>query len=235
MRREFFAIGTHHHVLNRGGRGMDIVRDDKDRWDFIRLLFYHNDTYYNKNWERDLSHSSSAIFERPDHWPERDPLVDIVAYCLHDNHFHLLVREIKENGISRFMQRLPNAMTKRFNKKYGGTGSIFQGSYQSRLIESDADLHNTCLYITVKNVFERFPAGGLSGAKANFEKAWQWALADSFSSFADYAGTRESPLVEKGALEDRYRNTNEFKKEAKEFASFWQDKKKELLDKLELN
>lgn len=138
----------------------------------------------------------------------------------------MLVKEIVENGISKFMQRLPNSMTKYYNKRYKGSGSIFQGSYKSRLIESDADLDNVAMYISVKNVFERFPYGGISGAVKDFEEAWKWAIADPFSSFAEYAGVRNCPIIDQEIINDKYKNHKVFKSWAKDFLLYWKDRKK---------
>lgn len=223
MRRDFFALDTYHHILNRGSRDMDIVLDDSDKWNFNLLLFYQNDKYYSENWKRDIN--GLAPFERPKYWPKRDPLVKIIGYCLHNNHFHLLVKEIREKGISEFMRRMPNSMTKYYNKKYKSTGSIFKGPYQSRLIESDADLDNVAMYISVKNVFEKFPGGGISGAVKDFEKAWKWAITDPFSSFAEYAEVRNYPIIDQEIIRDKYTDHKVFKKWAKDFLLYWRDRK----------
>jgi len=222
MRRVDLGLGTFHHVLNRGSRGMDIVRDNTDRWNFVRSLFFQNDMFICRNWKREVGQSHKGVFHRPDYWPQRKPLVSIVGFCLLNNHFHLLIKEISSGGLSKFMQRLPNSMSLQFNKKYGGRGSIFQGSYQSRLIESDADLRNIAFYIVVKNTFERYENGGINGALKNFEDAWQWAINDPFSSFADYVEERSSPILQKEALED-FRFD---KKEVCQYLEHWQEKKK---------
>jgi hypothetical protein len=209
-------LDTYHHVVMRGSRDLNIVHDEADRWNFVRLLYYMNDGNYIRNWERSLSDSQSDVFEWPSRWPVREPLTTILCFCLHDNHFHLLLKQSKENGISRFMQRLPNAITRRYNKKYGGQGSIFQSRYRSRRIESDADMQNVALYIMIKNVFERFP-NGLRAACTHFEDAYAWALSDPFSSFPDYAGKRRSPVIEKDLLEDAFPSPNHFKKSAYDY------------------
>lgn len=221
------GIETYHHVAMRGARGMNIVENDRDRWDFIKLIYYLNDTFQKSQWERDLKTSQKPLFERPEYWPKRDPLVYILAFCLHDNHFHLLVKEIREGGLSQFMQRLPNSMTLRYNKNYGGSGSIFQGSYGFRLVESDSDLQNITLYIMVKNVFEKYPKGGLKGAMNNFEDAYRWALDDNFSSFADYAGERRSPIIEKDLLSEFFISPRDFKKKAKEYITWYQEREED--------
>ena len=224
------GINTFHHVVMRGSRDMEIVRNDKDRYDFLKLLYYLNDEYQNLQWERDIKNSKLDMFERPKHWPKRKPLVGVSAFCLHDNHFHLLLKEIKEGGISKFMQRLPNSMTRRFNVNYGGKGSIFQSSHKACLVDGDLDLRNVALYIMAKNVMERYPKDGLKNAVKNFESAWKWASGDIFSSFPDFATDRNSPIVEKDLLADYFKTPAVFKKEAKNYLENWQEKEEKLGD-----
>lgn len=219
-------------MVMRGVRQAPIVHNDIDRWDFVKLLYYLNDSFIKRQWERDLSNGKCKLFERPSHWPEQDPLVNVCAFCLHDNHFHLLLKEIRDGGISLFMQRLPNCLSLRYNKKYEGVGTIFQGSYKSRRVQSDGDLINLGMYIMAKNVMERCP-GGIHAATKNFEKAWKWALNDNFSSFADYASRRASPIIRKDALGELLPSPERFKEEVKQYLQNYQERE-ELLGGLAL-
>lgn len=232
MKRDKLVVGSYYHIIERGARFMDIFHDDNDRWNCLRLLFYLNDSYYNNLWERELADSKCPLFKRPKSWPTRDPLVSLEAFCLHDNHFHLLVREIKNRGISDFMHRLPNSMSLRYNKKYNSSGTIFQGPYKLRLIDNDADLENVALYIMVKNVFERFP-GGIKSAENNFKKAWLWGLKDNFSSFADYASKRNSPIVNRKHLRDFFDSPVKFKKSAYDYLKYRRERENEVEELLE--
>ena len=227
MRRDELVVNGFYHIVQRGARQMNIVHNDADRWDFNKLLYYLNDSFIKRQWERDLLHGDHHIFERPESWPERDPLVSICAYCLHDNHFHLLVKEIREGGLSLFMQRLPNSMSRRYNKKYGGSGTIFDGSYKARRVYHDNDLIGVSLYIMVKNVMEKMP-GGLTHAMNDPEGAWKYALQDRFSSFPDYAAARNSPIVEKDLLRELFPTTDAFKQNAANYLADYTQKQKHL-------
>ena len=135
-------------------------------------------------------------FERPDYWPDQDPLVRILAWTLMPNHFHLLLEEITEGGIAKFMQRLCGSMSMAFNAKYAERGSLFQGSYKSRTVDSDRYVRYLAYYIQVKNVLELYP-GGLSQAIRYFDDSWAWALQYPFSSFSSYATENDSPIINK--------------------------------------
>lgn len=211
MRVEPHTIGSYIHVIKRGARGMEIVRDNADRWRFLKCLYYLNsDNYSQHTWENELYKNKISLFEWPGDWPPRKKLTEILAFSLMPNHFHLLLREIRENGISLFMQGLGISMTMHFNDKYNGKGSIFQGAYRGRLIDSDEYLRQVAVYIMAKNSFELFP-GGLEKTTKNFEGAWEWSLKYQFSSLADYGNNRKSSILDKGLLGEIFKTPKEFK------------------------
>lgn len=76
-----------------------------------------------------------------------NPLVEIIAYCLMPNHFHLLIREIEEDGMSTFMHKLVTAYTMRFNKKYNRSGGLFTRAFRSKHIPDDRYLRHVFSYI----------------------------------------------------------------------------------------
>ncbi len=192
---------------------MPIVRDERDRIYFSESLFYFNDSYLDPN--RMDALRLCAPFERPSHWPDRDPLVRILAWTLMPNHFHLLLEEIRQDGISKFMQRLCGSMSVTFNAKYSEQGSLFQGSYKSRTVAEDAYLHYLAFYIQVKNVFELYP-GGLIAAINNFDDAWEWAIRYPFSSLAVYTTNVPSPIIDTAMFSTIFPDKKSFKEEARE-------------------
>jgi len=209
MRRQPYGIDSFVHVVKRGARGLPITRDEKDRERFVRLLYYLNDEYQSEFWELDVRHLKDLQW--PKQWPERRPLVKVIAWTLMPNHFHLLLQEIQDAGVSRFMQRLCGSMSRHFNEKYREKGSIFQGSYRSRTIETNRYLRWAISYILVKNVFELYP-GGFERAVKEFERAWKWGI-DSYkySSFAEFARGEKSPIIGSDVLEGYFRSPKDFK------------------------
>lgn len=212
MRVEPYGVDSVIHVVKRGARGMEIVRDDADKQHFVRALFYLNDTYSDVNWKRDVK--GLALFERPDFWPSREPLVHILAWTLLPNHFHLLIQEIKEGGTAKFMQRLCGSMSAYFNAKHNERGSIFQGAYRSRTVSKDTHLRYLAFYIQVKNVLELCP-GGLTHAAKHFDDAWNWAMQYRYSSLQTYLNNNPHPTINSPLLEELYSDRGAFKQEAK--------------------
>jgi hypothetical protein len=73
--------------------------------------------------------------------------VELSAFCLMSNHFHLLVKETEEGGISKYMQRVLNGYTKYFNTKYKSSGHLLQGRYQSVHVTDGRQLLYLSAYI----------------------------------------------------------------------------------------
>ena len=126
------------------------------------------------------------------------------------NHFHLILGEIQDDGIAKFMQKLCGSMTTHFNLKYKEKGSIFQGPYKSLTVGTDRYFIHLVPYVMVKNVFELY-SGGLVAATKEFERAWKWASEEyKFSSLPEYAGTRATPILTDKAL-NMFDSRNQFK------------------------
>ena len=124
-----------------------------------------------------------------------ESIVDIGAYCLMSNHFHLLVREQKEGGISKFLEKLSTAYSKFFNKKYERTGSLFEGRFRAAHVDSDEYLKYLFSYIHLNPVKLVDPKWKENGIK---DKIKSKGHLDSYrySSYQDYRGlNREEGLI----------------------------------------
>lgn len=213
MRVEPHDVDSILHVIKRGARGLEIVRDDADKYRFVNLLYILNDEYSDLNWTRTVS--GLPTFARPSHWPPRQPIVRVLAWTLLPNHFHLVLQEIQKGGIAKFMQRLCGSMSVNFNAKYEQRGSIFQGGYKGKVIDDDNYLRYLIFYVLVKNVMELYP-GGLAAAVRNFDHAWEWCLAYRFSCLRAYAKRIDSPIIDSMLVAEVAASEEIFKKEAKE-------------------
>jgi putative transposase len=204
MRKEPFFINDYVHVYNRGNRRLEIVRDELDRAHFIRALYYLNtenvphgpfQSLHRLGWFK--KYHGLDRFAWPDSWQPRDPLVKILAYILRDNHYHLLLQEIKEGGISRFMQKIGNSMANRFNVRYEEVGRIFQGSYKAKRVDSDNYLRYLAVYIQVKNAIELLPHKE-SENLVDFKAAYEFAVQYPYGSLSDFLsrGKRKNALID---------------------------------------
>lgn len=203
MRKEPFTVGDFVHVYNCGNRKIPIVLDDKDRWRFLAILRFFNDSRSSLNLLRQLysprnllrSNLNSADFFRwPEYWPKQEPLVEIVSYALMPNHYHLLLREIIPGGISAFIKKLGNGYTAYFNVRYGESGKVFQGSYQARLITGARYLQYVDTYIQVLNPLELLPH---SMVVDNFNSSFGQILKSPFNSIKENLGLRNFSITER--------------------------------------
>jgi len=210
MRVEPFEVGSYVHVIKRGARGMNITRDESDKWRFPRLLLFMNDEFVDHNWM--LLTNGQKMFQRPIGWPKRKPIVAVECFTLMQNHFHLLLRETQKGGVSNFMKKLGQSMSEHANLKYNEKGSLFQGSYRSKTIDSDIYLKYVLAYIMVKNTFELYPNGGLVEARKNFNDAWKWAITYPFSNLGEYVDCQApSPISVGGNLKKIFETPSKFK------------------------
>ena len=214
MRVERNAIGSIVHVIKRGARGLLIVRDEDERVRFIRGLCYLNDVFRDQFWDKSTRDICLGI--RPENWPKKEPLCDILAWTLLPNHFHMILRETSEGGISKFMQKLCGSMSTYSNLKHKEKGSLFQGSYRGKTadLRDNIYLKNLFVYVLVKNVFECHPKG-FTYTLSNFDDAFAWGLEHSYSSLVEFVHTTDV-ICAKDALSLSFESSQEFKSYAKE-------------------
>ncbi len=220
MYREKITIDSFIHVYNRGNRKQEIVRENKDKWHFLEILYYLNDEFVSANPFREIEDPLMTVINRPfsgrpDFWPERKPLVKILCFSLMNNHYHLFLKEIREGGTSLFMKRFGTSMAKYFNIKYREQGRLFQGPYKTKVVTEEMYFKYLSVYIQVKNVFEMYP-GGYEKAISEFDKAYEWAIKYPYCSLADYAGLRNSPIIDKDILGELFESSEEYKEFARQ-------------------
>ena len=212
MRKEPFSVDNYVHVYNRGNRKQPIVHNARDKEHFLQMLYYFNAEQIPVPTFRELNKQRFNLcsFEWPKDWQPRKPMVNIVAFTLMENHFHLLLKEIKEGGISKFMQKLGTGMTMYYNTKYGESGSLFQGSYKARCVDEDLYLKYLSVYIQIKNVFELYP-GGLKKAVKEFDKAYGWAINYPYCSLGDFVEVKDRGIINKDIFSEIFSNPKEYK------------------------
>ncbi|MBI4114768.1 MAG: transposase [Candidatus Niyogibacteria bacterium] len=143
-----FAEGEYYHVYNRGVEKRLVYLNDHDRWRFLSLLFLLQGEIIFPQIGRLVPFVKSRTFDK-DIFQEvvETKYIGLVSFCLMPNHFHLILDELKEGSISRFMQRLLTAYTKYFNIKYKRTGHLFGGAFQAVHIDRDEYLQYLSAYI----------------------------------------------------------------------------------------
>ena len=139
-----FINGEYYHVFNRGVDKRIIFNTNEQQHFFFRRLDLLNTTNTSK-----LIANQRSKRKDKEIIAEGEKLVDIVAYCLLPNHFHLLLRQKTDNGISQFMQRLGTSYTKFFNQQEKRSGSLFQGKFKATHLSGEFALPILSAYINL--------------------------------------------------------------------------------------
>ena len=178
----------YYHIYNRGVDKRIIFLNDADRRRFIdalRLARLSNSPKL--SWLKEqikIGNISQADLERLEE-KYGPPLLDVVAYSLMPNHFHFQVKELIEDGVSKFFRKLGTSYVMYFNIKHERTGRLFESQYKSVLIETDEQLIHLSRYIH---------ANPFNSSKIDISlkqlKTYPW------TSLPDYLKTRKQPFCD---------------------------------------
>ena len=132
MRDKPLLNGETYHVFNRGAHKQKIFLSQEDYARFLLLVYLSNSTHPANLRETLVKYKGSTFGEVFMEERVEDPLVDVLAYSLMPNHYHLILRQKSDNGITNFMRKLGTGYTMSYNVKYEHSGVIFQGRFKSR-------------------------------------------------------------------------------------------------------
>ena len=192
------------HALTRGVDKRVIFMDDGDRARFVHDLFEFNDTAPADNDRR----RAQMIELRSQSFGRREKLVDIHGWCLMDNHYHLLLSETIEGGLSKFLRKLNVGYAMYFNERYRRSGTLFQGRTKKIPIKSDAHFLHILHYIHLN------PLDMHNGCEewrdlriTNHADALEYLQSYRWSSFQDYCGDKNFPsILTKDLFDDVFNN-----------------------------
>jgi len=142
-RKTIFTNQQIYHVYNRGVAKQQIFDDYNNYKHFLLTLAF----YLERHPKTKLSEARKDYLKNIFNEPCKEPLVEILAYCLMPNHFHLILKQIKENGIVTFLGHCCNSYTRYFNTINERVGPIFQGRFKAVMVENDAQLFHLSRYI----------------------------------------------------------------------------------------
>lgn len=182
-------MGEFYHLYNRGLSRQDIFTQGRDYSQFIKTIFY----YQIQNPKPKFS-----LYRQSKTFPidTSKKIVDIISYCLMPNHFHLLVKQLQDGGISEFMRKFIHSYTKYRNVKYNQQGPIFQGIFKAVLIEKDEQLIHLSRYIHL-NPLVSLLAKDLS--------LYPW------SSYKTFIGLEDRPAIAKEEILSFFKSPDDYK------------------------
>ena len=178
MRKEKFGNGERYHIFNSGTGKIDIFRDDDDR---RRFLCYLEEHLYNRKHQR---------------------VVEVTAFALMPNHFHIALLQCIEAGVSYYLNKVCQSYALYFNAKYVRSGCLFSGRFQARHIDKDAYFLHITRYIH-RNPLVLVGADGLPN--------YHW------SSYPTYLGREKSEIVTDSSAMDMFASPAAYK----DFVDMW--------------
>ena len=174
-----------YHVFNRGAHKQPIFLDEFDHQRFQVLLYIANcigPIDAGKILQKYRGPSFADLFglER-----SGDELVNVFAYSLLPNHFHLVLKQKGENGISMFMRKLCTGYSMYFNLKHDHSGTLFQGRFKSSHVNGDPCFEWLFAYVHLNPISIVEPQWREHGAK-DVRRALEFLASYRYSSYFDY-------------------------------------------------
>jgi len=202
QRKIQFINGEIYHVVLRTIDGIKLFRDKQDYLRMIHNLFEFNDinpvpSVFRMNYCRHLrfnvTRKDLVTSERLRQRQKRKLLVEILVFCLMPTHIHLLLRQVQENGVSKFMKKFGGYVLY-YNKKYERKGHLFQNKFQAVHIRTNNQLRTVFVYIHSNPIAIIFPGWKEKGIK-DFKKAVDFIENYKWSSYLDYLGKSNFPSI----------------------------------------
>ncbi len=180
IRKVPFVEKEYYHIYNRGVDKRDIFMDALDLNRFMQSMIefnvvkpigsiYENSQRKRKNQPRG---SKASTIEK------ETPLVNFIAYGINRNHFHLILEQVAEKGIEKFMHRLGTGHSNYFNARHKRSGSLFQGKFKAKLIDSNEYLLHLSAYI---NLNDRAHTRGSKASTLSWT-SWEEYTDENFSN-----------------------------------------------------
>ena len=145
MRRVELVTDEIYHVFNRGTDKRVIYNDAIDYLRFrLNMVAFNTSDPIGSLWQ----HNYSKV---DDIKVEAEPLVEIIAYCLNPNHFHIILRQLVDSGISQYMKRIQGGYTAHFNSRNERTGTLYQGRFKAVHVAVDKQLQHLSVYVNLNS------------------------------------------------------------------------------------
>ncbi len=213
-RKTVLATNQLYHVFNRGVNRNPIFSSPKDYERLLLTLRY----YRTQSVPVKLSRYLTMSIEERERFDlhiyntnaSQNKLVEIVAYCLMPNHFHLLLRQVADSGISDYLRLVTNSYTRYFNTRHERTGTLVQGAFKAVHVETDDQLMHLSRYIHLNPV-----AGTV--IKLNDVSDFPW------SSLHEYLHVKDNSLSNPKSVLELFDGKSAYEKFVLDFADFQQN------------
>ena len=228
-----FDIGNIYHIIGRGVDGRKVFLSNQDYSRFILSLEFFNNANSVNLWSLitravvglNPTTAEISIKERLENQRENkgDSIVELMAFALMPNHYHLIMREIIDRGISCYMQKI-GGYTNYFNKQYNRRGSLFESTYKCIEIKNDAQLFAVFNYVhtnpveLIEPLWKKQQVKNFDKARNFLENKYKW------SSYRDCIGILTFPnVIDKKFFLEFFGGEENCKKEVEDWIKFKAD------------
>lgn len=189
-RTTVLATGEIYHIFNRGVAKMPIFSSKRDYNRLLETLYY----YQFQNPKPQFSHLSRF---KDFNFEKNKKIIEIICYCLMPNHYHLLIKQLENNGISEFIKKVFNSYTKYFNTKHNRVGPLLQGQFKAVRIGYDEQFIHVSRYIHL-NPITSFLVKDLQD--------YPW------SSYHDFIGLQKDKLCNNSSVMSSFKSPKKYEK-----------------------
>lgn len=223
LRKDPFITGEYYHIYNRGIDKRVIFKLKRDYERFIMLLYLANSKESFRLGDLLDENKFNKTFDEILVLDKGEPLISIGAWCLMTNHFHILIRQEVDGGITKFMKKLGTAYSMFFNIKYQRKGALFGGLFKSKLIGNDDNYMRQLFAYIHLNALDINFSGWEKLVDKKHPKEWKDFLKNySYSSYQDYIGIQrpEGNISNIDAFPDYFEEQNSFEDFVDGYLSF---------------
>ncbi len=186
MKRPQFVTGEVYHVYNRGTDKRTVFVDDTDYLRAVHDMFEFNDTKPAVNLTYHYAKSKEVGLPKLKRRP-RNLLVEILCFCLMPNHYHMMLRQVVDGGISTFMRKFGTGYTNWFNQRYERSGVLFQGKFKAVHVVRDEHFLYLPHYIHL-NPLDIYQSKWKEDLIVDVKGAIEFLDTYRWSSYGDYVG-----------------------------------------------
>lgn len=167
-----YTENTYYHIYNRGVEGRDIYADEQDYKVFLGFIKrYLTVPIQNEVQPQNGAQRKANLYDE----------LQLAAYCLMPNHFHLLLKQHRIDSTTKFIRALMNCYVRYFNQKYKRIGGLFQGIFKAVPIDNEAYLLHLTRYIHLNPL--------------ELHDMTMERLEDYYCSYGEYIGKRTTSWI----------------------------------------
>lgn len=198
-RKFTFATDHYYHLYNRGVEKRPVFTNKREYKRALETLNYYRFSNASPKFSKFLVQPPERKSEFLARFAfQENKLVEIVSFCLMPNHFHFLVKQLKDRGIAAFVSNFTNSYTKYFNTKHERNGPLFTGVFKAVLVETDRQLLHLSRYIHLNPVTSFI-------IREEYLDSYAW------SSLGEYLGTAKNTIVDTKELLSNFSSRDKYR------------------------